>query len=118
MHPDVQEVIRQICAQFVGEDRAVVRLQPNFTTPMILVTAEQNDADVLATHRVVLEVYHEDVPSCRELARLVVKYITQEPRATEAGMIDAARVETAIREVPRPGDVMHTATLLVDTRPA
>lgn len=117
MHPDVQDALVEII-DGLTDGNAYHRLQPDFSVPAVLVRAEQNDNGVLATHRAQLEFYHEDLPSCKQLARVIVAHLLNAPHETSAGMLDSLRIETNIREIPYTDQlVMYTASVFVDTRP-
>lgn len=118
IHPDIQTAIVELAEQ-VAEDHVYSRLQAGFekTLPAVLVKAEQNDGDYLATHRVQLEFYGEDMGSCRDLARTVEAHLMNAPHQTSVGMIDSVRRETNLREIPYTEQVvMYTSSVFVDTR--
>lgn len=119
IHPDVQEALVEVIEELVP-DGAYTRLQADFHKhlPAVLVRAEQHDGDVLSTHRVQLEFYHDSIPDCRALARLVVNHLTESHHMTTVGLLDDIRIETNIREIPYTDTViMFTASVFVDTRP-
>lgn len=119
IHPDVQEALVEAIGELVAPDHVYSQLQPEFTStlPAVLVRAEQNDGDALATHRVALEFYHDEIPRCRNMARTLLAHLTAGPHMTEAGLIDDVRLETSLREVPyTEKTVMFTASVFVDTR--
>ncbi|WP_147233282.1 MULTISPECIES: hypothetical protein [Brevibacterium] len=98
---------------------AYSRLQSDFQEhlPAILVKAEQNDGDYLATHRVQLEYYHQDMNDCEDLARTIEAHLMNAPHQTSVGMIDSVRRETNLREIPYTEQVvMYTSSVFVDTR--
>lgn len=118
IHPDVQEALTEVVEEVVP-DGVYTRLQANFheDLPAVLIRAEQNDADYLATHRAQLEFYHHNITDCRALARIVFAHLTNSPHETSVGLLDQIRVETNIREIPYTDQiVMFTASVFVDTR--
>lgn len=119
IHPDVQTALVEVVEGLVP-DGVYTRLQADFHQhlPAVLVRAEQNDNDYLATHRAQLEFYHRSIPECRTMARLILTHLADNYHQTEAGLLDSVRIETNLREIPYTDTVvMFTASVFVDTRP-
>ena len=120
-HPDAQEAVMELAANCVGVEHVYELLQRDFTSrlPAVLVRAEQHEtADVMATHRVQLEVYAPSPPEARQCARRIVRYLVGGMHATAAGLVDAIRSETDIRQVeyPAEGVALVLVSVFVDTR--
>lgn len=122
MHPDIQAATVEIVQELIGAEHTYQRLEQGFedNLPAVLIVASQDDSGVFAEHTIPFEVYHDDIPKSRTLARTIAGHLENGPHSTSAGLIDEYETDVKLREVPysNPNVIEFTFTMKARTRPA